>query len=112
MNSAIDYLLKDKIIVLKRGKILKTRIFINLYASSNSDTILKRDSFGSDRVNLAKCSVLLFNTKEKQTVEYDLGIILVYLRANYIRTSIVYNNLKMYLNYYIKYHRLIKYSNY
>jgi len=42
-------------------------------------------------VSLAKCSVLLFNTKEKQTIEYDSGIILAYLRANYIRTNIVYN---------------------
>jgi len=62
-------------------KALKARTFINLYASSNSDAILKREGFGSDRVSLAKCSVLLFNTKEKQTLEYDSGIILAYLRG-------------------------------
>lgn len=63
-------------------KSLKARTFINLYATTNSEAILRRENFGSDRVTVAKCSVELFNTTTAETEEYDSGIILAFLRCS------------------------------
>lgn len=63
-------------------KALKGRTFINLFAKDNSDAILKREDFGSDRVTVAKCSLENFNTITALTEEYDSAIILAYLRAS------------------------------
>jgi len=63
-------------------KSLKARTFINLYATTNNEAILRRENFGSDRVTVAKCSVELFNTTTAKTEEYDSGIILAFLRCS------------------------------
>lgn len=56
--------------------------FINLYATTNSEAITRRENFGSDRVTVAKCSIELFNTTTAKTEEYDSGIILAFLRCS------------------------------
>lgn len=63
-------------------EILKARTFINLYAKDNGEAITKRDSFGSDRITVAKCSVKIFNTDTAKEEEYDSGIVLGWLRSS------------------------------
>ena len=60
---------------------LKARTHINLYATSNGEAITRRESFGSDRVTVAKCSLTNFDTTTASTVEYDSGILLSWLRC-------------------------------
>lgn len=60
---------------------LNARTHINLFAGVNGDAIAKRDSFGSDRVTVAKCSLDLFNTDTASTEEYDSGVLLGWLRC-------------------------------
>lgn len=72
VNNAVDSICKA----------LKARTFINLYATTNSEAITRRENFGSDRVTVAKCSIELFNTTTAKTEEYDSGIILAFLRCS------------------------------
>ncbi|MDN5092718.1 MAG: hypothetical protein RBR93_09395 [Aliarcobacter butzleri] len=72
VNNAVDNICKA----------LKARTFINLYATTNSEAITRRENFGSDRVTVAKCSIELFNTTTAKTEEYDSGIILAFLRCS------------------------------
>lgn len=72
VNNAVDNICKS----------LKARTFINLYATTNSEAILRRESFGSNRVTVAKCSFELFNTTTAKREEYDSGIILAFLRCS------------------------------
>lgn len=72
VNNAVDNICKS----------LKARTFINLYATTNSEAITRRENFGSDRVTVAKCSIELFNTTTAKTEEYDSGIILAFLRCS------------------------------
>ena len=62
-------------------KALKARTFINLFAESNGEAIKSRESFGSERITLVKCSVELFNTTSAQKEQYDTGVILAFLRS-------------------------------
>ena len=60
---------------------LKARTHIDLYATSNGESITRRENFGSDRVTVAKCSLTKFNPLTAQTEEYDSGIVLSWLRC-------------------------------
>jgi phage tail sheath protein FI len=61
---------------------LKARTHINLYATSNGEAITRRESFGSDRVTVAKCSLEIFNTLTASNETYDSGILLSWLRCS------------------------------
>lgn len=61
---------------------LKARTFLDLYSSSNSEAILRRENFGSDRITVIKCSVNLFNTSTAKLEDYDSGVILSFLRCS------------------------------
>lgn len=60
---------------------IKVRTFIDLNAQTNGEAILERDTIGSDRVTVAKCSLGSWNTETSQTDMYDSGIVLCWLRA-------------------------------
>jgi phage tail sheath protein FI len=60
---------------------IKARTFIDLDADTNGDAIAKRNSFGSDRVTLAKTSLGIWNTDESVTDMYDSGVVLAWLRC-------------------------------
>lgn len=60
---------------------LKARTFIDLDAQTNGDAIIKRDSFGSDRVTVIKTSVSDWNTLTNSKDFYDSGIMACFLRA-------------------------------
>jgi phage tail sheath protein FI len=60
---------------------IAARGFVDLNASSNGEAITRRDSFGSDRITVAKCSLEIFNTDTATTEEYDSGVILAWLRC-------------------------------
>ncbi len=60
---------------------LKARSFIDLDADSNGDAITRRDTFGSERITLAKSPLGLWNTTESKTDMYDSGVVLAWLRV-------------------------------
>lgn len=60
---------------------IKARTFVDLNAETNGEAVAERDTIGSDRVTLAKCSLGSWNTETSQTDMYDSGIVLCWLRA-------------------------------